>query len=307
MSEPRRPRSVSAHPGGAAAPAPLSIGAVSRATGVPVETLRTWERRYGFPEPLRRASGHRRYEEGVVPRIKRIRRALSLGHAASVAVPASPEDLDALLAREHEDPVDETLVRRLEEAARALDGAAMGTALREAATRHGAPALFQRVLCPFLTRVGDAWEAGELDVFVEHFASARLAEFLSARWWALAEGAGRRAVVLATLPGEEHTLGLHMAAYVLACERVRPVVLGRDSPPREIAAAVAHAGASAVLIGVSSAAEWESTHAALAELRGMLGGSGAELLVGAPCAPRLEGTTWIADFAELQRWAVDAA
>ena len=35
----------------------LSIGAVSKATGVPVETLRTWERRYGVPSPGRSAMG----------------------------------------------------------------------------------------------------------------------------------------------------------------------------------------------------------------------------------------------------------
>jgi len=32
----------------------LTIGALSRATGIPVETLRTWESRYGFPEPERK-------------------------------------------------------------------------------------------------------------------------------------------------------------------------------------------------------------------------------------------------------------
>ena len=34
----------------------LSIGAVAKATGIRVETLRTWERRYGFPRPERTGS-----------------------------------------------------------------------------------------------------------------------------------------------------------------------------------------------------------------------------------------------------------
>jgi DNA-binding transcriptional regulator YiaG len=35
-------------------PVTLSIGTLSSATGVPVDTLRTWERRYGFPAPTAR-------------------------------------------------------------------------------------------------------------------------------------------------------------------------------------------------------------------------------------------------------------
>lgn len=38
-----------------------SIRAVSQATGLTVETLRAWERRYGIIEPKRDPSGHRIY------------------------------------------------------------------------------------------------------------------------------------------------------------------------------------------------------------------------------------------------------
>ena len=55
MSTPEKP----AEP---AEPVELSIGTLSSATGVPVDTLRTWERRYGFPAPVTRTGGsHRRY------------------------------------------------------------------------------------------------------------------------------------------------------------------------------------------------------------------------------------------------------
>ena len=76
----------------------LSIGALSRATGIPVETLRTWESRYGFPVPERKPSGHRVYPISSVPRLRRIAAALSSGHRAGQVVAASDSDLDALLA-----------------------------------------------------------------------------------------------------------------------------------------------------------------------------------------------------------------
>src|SRR5687768_4224959 len=54
----------------------LSIGALSRATGVPADTLRTWERRYGFPAAERTESGHRRYSLLTLERLRLMVRAL---------------------------------------------------------------------------------------------------------------------------------------------------------------------------------------------------------------------------------------
>ena len=81
----------------ASSDAGLSIGVVSRATGIPPETLRTWETRYGFPSPERRPSGHRVYAESVVPRLTRMAEALALGHRASRVVGASDAELAQLL------------------------------------------------------------------------------------------------------------------------------------------------------------------------------------------------------------------
>ena len=75
----------------------LSIGALSRATGIPVETLRTWEARYGFPVPERKPSGHRVYPLADIPRLRRIAEVLSRGHRAGDVVAATDEALADLL------------------------------------------------------------------------------------------------------------------------------------------------------------------------------------------------------------------
>src|SRR5206468_10370316 len=56
----------------------LTIGALSRATGIPPATLRTWERRYDFPRSSRKPSGHRLYSTEEVPNLLRIKSALAL-------------------------------------------------------------------------------------------------------------------------------------------------------------------------------------------------------------------------------------
>ena len=77
----------------------LSIGALSTATGIPIDTIRTWERRYGFPVPERKPSGHRVYALATVPRLRRAAQAIARGHRAAEVVPASEGALEALLAR----------------------------------------------------------------------------------------------------------------------------------------------------------------------------------------------------------------
>jgi DICT domain-containing protein len=70
----------------AADEATLSIGDVVTATGVGEATLRAWERRFGFPEPRREPSGHRRYSAADVERIRSVVRERARGLALAVAI-----------------------------------------------------------------------------------------------------------------------------------------------------------------------------------------------------------------------------
>jgi MerR family transcriptional regulator, copper efflux regulator len=57
----------------------LTIGAVAKRAGVPIDTIRYYEREGLLPEPLRRASGYRSYNDTAVSRLRFIRRAKDLG------------------------------------------------------------------------------------------------------------------------------------------------------------------------------------------------------------------------------------
>ena len=47
----------------------ISIGELSRLTGITTHTLRVWEKRYGSPSSQRLPSGHRRYPKEDIPRL----------------------------------------------------------------------------------------------------------------------------------------------------------------------------------------------------------------------------------------------
>jgi hypothetical protein len=60
-------------------PVGLTLKAVSRRTGVPAATLRTWERRYGFVQPIRSASGYRLYGDDEIARVLQVKHLLEQG------------------------------------------------------------------------------------------------------------------------------------------------------------------------------------------------------------------------------------
>lgn len=67
------------------------IGTVSRLTGIPVDTLRAWERRYQVVTPQRTAGNRRFYAREDVTRLQLIKQLVERGHAiSSVAALAEP-------------------------------------------------------------------------------------------------------------------------------------------------------------------------------------------------------------------------
>ena len=74
-----------------------SIAEVERDTGLGKDTLRVWERRYGFPVPSRDAFGERAYPPDQVQRLRLIKRLLDAGHRPGKVVSLSEPELAALM------------------------------------------------------------------------------------------------------------------------------------------------------------------------------------------------------------------
>jgi len=297
--------------GGASAAGKLSIGALARATGVPVETLRTWEQRYGFPAPERAPSGHRYYATATAVRVRRIAAAIAAGHRAGSVVPATDDELDRLecVATDHAPPAAPAIIPSagsmddLLVAVEAFDSDRLTAALWSDWGRLGAVEFLQRTVAPLVERVGLAWAEGKLEVRHEHFLSERLGDVMRAVRLPLDQRASGPVVVCATLPGEQHALGLQMAALVLAAEGVRVVYLGTEVPADELARVVRDLGAAALAVSVSSASDRDAVTRDLTRLREALPASVATLVGGAGAPRELEGTAAVGGFADLARWA----
>jgi len=128
----------------------MNIGQLSRRTGVPIDTVRYYEKQHLLPPPTRSASGYRHYEADDVLRLTFIRRAKVLGFTL--------EEIRDLLALNRNDSGDMAGIRaaaadkladverRLAELTRVRDGL---RTLVDACPGHGA--LDQ---CPILSALG---------------------------------------------------------------------------------------------------------------------------------------------------------
>lgn len=256
----------------------LSIGELSRATGLSIDTLRVWERRYGRPVPVRLPSGHRRYTPADARWLRRVAEALARGHRPREVLATGDTDLDQLLGRP--EPAQERFEpRRLLELAREWRGVELETALHGAYARVGPRTFLEEHVAPLLEAAGSAWADGTIDVRHEHFLSHTVDDVLRGLRARLSIEPAAPVVVLSALDGEQHGLGLQMAALLCASQGVRPCQLGCCAPPAEIAAAAQETGARGVGIGVSLANGGVQTERRIAELRLMLP-AGVRLAVG---------------------------
>jgi DNA-binding transcriptional MerR regulator len=75
------------------------IGAVSRLTGIPADTLRIWERRYHLVDPQRTEKGGRLYSQADVNRLTMIKALVDQGHAISTVANLDTRELNDRLSR----------------------------------------------------------------------------------------------------------------------------------------------------------------------------------------------------------------
>lgn len=297
----------------------LSIGALAAATGIPVETIRSWERRYGFPVAERKPSGHRVYSLAIVPRLRLVSDALARGHRAAEVVAASEAALESLLAALPEAAprpkghraatVDATNnIRDHFGAIRSFDAETLKRVFQSEWSRLGPLGFVQERAAPFLEAVGDAWSTGELDVRHEHFVSACLGDFLRSARMPMDDRATGPVVALATLPGELHGLGLQMSAVVFAAAGWRALVLGVNTPIEQIIALTREASIAAVALSCAAPRRRKTTEQ-LRVLRRRLP-RGIKLLVGGSGAPNptpRSGIDVMPDLATLDRWLHERA
>jgi methanogenic corrinoid protein MtbC1 len=236
-------------------------------TAIELDTLRMWERRYGFPRPERTEGGSRLYSDSDIESLKLIRRALELGYRPGEVVGKPHQELMQLVLATSHAPARATTTRGTATTAATPTVASLLGALgrddvtilraelRQAAVALGPKRFVMEVGHPLSVRVGELWADGKLEVRHEHMLSECLSAQLGVMMSAYEDREGAPRVLLATLPDERHRLGLAMVQVYLALSQVTPLMLGVDTPPDQIVKAGRTFGVDAVGLLVTQASD----------------------------------------------------
>ncbi|MDP2419556.1 MAG: MerR family transcriptional regulator, partial [Hydrogenophaga sp.] len=281
-----------------------TIADVERDTGLSKDTLRVWERRYGFPTPERDTLGERQYDDTQLTRLRHIRRLLDAGHRPGQVV-ALPLDQLLELGTQvasgqsqrpaqipAENPVGAQPASSPAPKAYARRGALSGgvgaapveqwmlllrqhqahelrQAMHQYLLTHGLAALIRDGVIAMNIRVGQSWLDGQLAVFEEHLYTEVVQALLRS---AMAQVTANQPcqpprVLLTTVPGEPHALGLLMAESFMVLAGCDTVALGVQTPLPDIVAAASAYRVDVVALSFSAVQNPRDVLAALVQLR----------------------------------------
>lgn len=257
------------------AEAGLTTGALARRLGVSPTTLRSWDRRYGVGPAVRSDGRHRRWTPRDVAMLEEMCRLTSAGvppaEAARTArrsvdrtapgapvLPAGPVPAAGGAHRSRAAgalPLGDARqeCRGLARAAVRLDAPAVDDRLTALVTRHGLVVAWDEVMVPTLHAVGRKWESsGDRYVEVEHLLSWHISRALHRATEpprpAEAPVVGPGPVVLACVPGEQHSLPLEALHAGLVEHGLPTRMFGAAVPTEALTAAVRRLGPTAVVL-----------------------------------------------------------
>lgn len=231
---------------------------IERLTGIPMNTLRAWERRYGVPKPERGPGGHRMYSEADLQTLlwlqKQLGAGVPIGHAIAgmrANQPSGPSQRP------------DGLVTEILDACEVLDERRVEKALSDALAIHTVERVCMQVIVPVLQAIGDRWEAGDLPVTVEHFASSQLQGQLHALLRTLPIPPRRPLIFVTTPESELHAMPALLLTVLLRRAGWRALYFGANLPVSDLTRIVPELQPDYLLLSVTMAPNLDAVLAML--------------------------------------------
>jgi methanogenic corrinoid protein MtbC1 len=231
--------------------------AVAQETGVPADTFRAWERRYGVPRPHRTDGGHRLYSERDIAMIRWLRDRTAEGLTISQAIALMANGNETRLSwlntavdtEAHSwDRMNTQLVAALTD----YDEKRSEKLLGEAFALYPMDEVFLKLIQPAMQEIGELWHQGKISVTTEHFATQfvrrKLASILNT--YSITEGRG--VVLVGCAPSEQHDLGALLLAVLLVRHGWQVVYLGGQVPLNDLVDTIGRVQPDMVCISAST-------------------------------------------------------
>lgn len=242
----------------------FNIQTVSEMCNLSTHCIRAWEKRYGAIKPQRASNGRRLYTEAEMDRLMMLGKLSNLGNSISLIANLPDEELRALLdklskgktiphVREKSLLSPESYFNNLLMALQAYKLDILTHELNKASMDLSPRDFALEVVAKLFHRVGELVHQGRMGIAQEHTLSAitkfSIGQNIARHYEMGIEGRPR--IVLATPPGELHSIGLLLGALLMTHYRVNFIYLGEDLPEVAIAEAVKATDSDVVLLSVS--------------------------------------------------------
>ena len=231
------------------------IRAVAKITGISLDTLRAWERRYKAVVPERSDRG-RQYGPEHIERLLLLNQLVQKGHAIGGVASRSDEELRELLAGQPSQPTSAPgerpdMLALLLAAVADFDAVRASDELSRLAAVLSPRDLVYQVAVPLMQEVGIRWHNGTLAIAQEHLVSQMLRTLLGSMTRLFRPSLPAIRMVLATPSGESHEFGILAAAMLASLAGVEPVYLGPNLPAGEIADAARRTSAQVIAVSIT--------------------------------------------------------
>ncbi len=209
----------------------MTIQQLSQETGIGIDTLRIWERRYGQPTPSRDAQGRRLYTSSQVDELRIVKKLQQFGQRPGKIFAMNPRQRHDLLDRLISDqrPDDKRLQRVVED----MSPRQVAAELAGQYAELGLNAFVMKYVPPLLRYLDHGWTTGQLSIVREHLISDQLENLLSHELDKM-KISDQPQLVFLTLCGERHKLGLLLAAVLFQQAGVQVHWLGEELPLSEV-------------------------------------------------------------------------
>ena len=214
-----------------------SIKDLEQVSGIKAHTIRIWEQRYNFLQPLRTDTNIRTYNASELKVILNVSLLNKYGFKISHIDKMTPEQMEEkILSLNQLDAVKERVINGLIKEMVSLNMGSFDMQLDIYIGQKGIERTVLEIVFPFLERVGVLWITNHVNPAQEHLATNILRQKLILGIEKLPAVVNQDKNVILFMPeGEHHEIGLLLVYFLLKQQGVFVNYLGANVPLRDLA------------------------------------------------------------------------
>lgn len=216
--------------------ATYSIKDLELLTGIKAHTIRMWERRYAIVEPARTQTNIRYYSDGHLKKLLNISILNSCGMKISMLARLSQDELEKTVSEvmeKHKSPgllTDKLIVCMVN-----FDEKGCTDLLNGSIAANGFDITLQKVIFPFLDKLGIMWQTSKILPAHEHFATGLIRKKIFYETELLGPNKDNAPKIIYFLPeGEYHEIVLLGLNYFGRAKGISTLYLGQSVPTEDI-------------------------------------------------------------------------